>query len=63
QLSRLLEHSVLYYDRADGTLAGQPVLHEVESDHGFSQVDFRAEREAASLKLLATKVGKNCVNF
>ena len=46
QLCRLLEHSVLYYDRTEGTLAGQPVLHEVESDHGFSQVDFQAEREA-----------------
>ena len=46
QLCRLLEHSVLYYDRTEGTLAGQPVLHEVENDHGFSQVDFQAEREA-----------------
>ena len=46
QLCRLLEHSVLYYGRTDGKLAEQPVLHEVESDHGFSQVDFSAEREA-----------------
>ena len=46
QLCRLLEHSVLYYDRTDGVLSGQPVLHEIENDHGFSQVDFHAEREA-----------------
>ena len=45
QLCRLLEHSVLYYDRTDGILAEQPVLHEIESDHGFSQVDFPAERD------------------
>ena len=46
QLCRLLEHSVLYYDRTDGILSEQPVLHEIENDHGFSQVDFHAEREA-----------------
>jgi len=46
QLCRLLEHSVLYYDRTDGILSEQPVLHEVEGDHGFSQIDFLAEREA-----------------
>ncbi len=46
QLCRLLEHSVLYYDRTNGALAEKPVLHEVENDHGFSQVDFSAEREA-----------------
>ncbi|MBR2854157.1 MAG: sensor histidine kinase KdpD [Clostridia bacterium] len=45
QLCRLLEHSVLYYGRTDGILAEQPVLHEIESDHGFSQVDFPAERD------------------
>jgi two-component system sensor histidine kinase KdpD len=45
QLCRLLEHSVLYYDRTDSILAEQPVLHEIESDHGFSQVDFPAERD------------------
>ena len=47
QLGRLLEHSVLYYDRADGVLAPKPVLGEVESDQGFEQVNLEAEREAA----------------
>ena len=46
QLCRLLEHSVLYYDRTDGILSERPVFHEIESDHGFSKVDFQAEREA-----------------
>ena len=46
QLCRLLEHSVLYYDRTDGILSEQPILHEIEGDHGFSQIDFWAEREA-----------------
>ncbi len=47
QLSRLLEHSVLYYDRTDNTLAMKPVLHEIEEDHGFDQIDISGEREAA----------------
>ena len=47
QLSRLLEHSVLYYDRADGMLAEQPALREIDSDGGFSREDIAAEREAA----------------
>ena len=46
QLCRLLEHSVLCYDRTDGILSEQPILHEIESDHGFSHIDFPAEREA-----------------
>ena len=47
QLNRLLEHSVLYYDRTDGALAEKPVLSETESDHGFDGVALPAEREAA----------------
>lgn len=47
QLSRLLEHSVLYYGCENGGLAGTPVLHEIERDHGFGQVDLPGEREAA----------------
>jgi len=47
QLCRLLEHSVLCYDLAEGTLSEQPVLNEIESDHGFDQIDLPAEREAA----------------
>ena len=47
QLSRLLEHSVLYYDCENGGFAGEPVLHEIEGDHGFEQVDLPGEREAA----------------
>ena len=47
QLCRLLEHSVLCYDLAEGTLSEQPVLNEIESDHGFDQIDLPVEREAA----------------
>ena len=47
QLSRLLEHSVLYYNRLDGRLSAQPVLREIEGDGGFGQVDFDGERETA----------------
>ena len=47
QLSRLLEHSVLYYERSDGRLSAQPVLRETEGDGGFGQIDLAAEREAA----------------
>ena len=47
QLSRLLEHSVLYYDQVDGSLAEEPVLNEIEGDSGFDQVDLAGEREAA----------------
>ena len=47
QLSRLLEHSVLYYARADGKLSAQAVLREIEGDGGFGQVDLDGEREAA----------------
>ncbi len=47
QLSRLLEHSVLCYDRKDGALAEQPVLREVEGDGGFDQVYLAEERDAA----------------
>ena len=47
QLSRLLEHSVLYYDRTDGVLSGEPVLRETEGDGGFGTVDLPGEREAA----------------
>lgn len=47
QLSRLLEHSVLYYDRSDGALADKPSLNEVEGDGGFNGVDLAAERETA----------------
>ena len=45
QLSRLLEHSVLYYGRTGGTLSETPVLRETENDGGFNQVDLPAERE------------------
>ena len=47
QLSRLLEHSVLYYDQTNGTLAETPVLNEIEGDSGFDQVDLAGERETA----------------
>ena len=47
QLSRLLEHSVLCYDRKDGALAEQPVLREVDGDGGFDQVYLVEERYAA----------------
>ena len=47
QLSRLLEHSVLYYGQSNGVLSETPVLRAVESDNGFDQVDLAAEREAA----------------
>ena len=47
QLSRLLEHSVLYYNRVDGKLSPKPVLNEIDGDGGFSQVDLDAERDAA----------------
>lgn len=47
QLSRLLEHSVLCYDRKNGTLAEQPVLREVDGDGGFDQVYLAEERDAA----------------
>ena len=47
QLSRLLEHSVFYYDRTDGVLSPKPVLNETEEDHGFDLIDLSAEREAA----------------
>ena len=47
QLSRLLEHSVLCYDRKDGALAEQPVLREVDGDGGFDQVYLVEERDAA----------------
>ena len=47
QLSRLLEHSVLCYDRTDGALTEQPVLREVDGDGGFDQVYLVEERDAA----------------
>ena len=47
QLSRLLEHSVLCYDRKDGALAEQPILREVDGDGGFEQVYLAEERDAA----------------
>ena len=47
QLSRLLEHSVLCYDRTDGALTEQPVLREVDGDGGFAQVYLAEERDAA----------------
>ena len=47
QLSRLLEHSVLCYDRTDGELSREPVLNEIEGDSGFDQIDLSEERDAA----------------
>ena len=47
QLSRLLEHSVLYYERTDTGLSENPVLKETEGDGGFGRVDLAGEREAA----------------
>ena len=47
QLSRLLEHSVLCYDRKDGALAEQPVLREVDGDGGFDKCYLTEERDAA----------------
>ena len=48
QLSRLLDHSVLYYDRTNDILSELPVCRETEGDSGFSQVDLAGEREAAA---------------
>ena len=47
QLSRLLEHSVLCYDRKDGALAEQPMLREIDGDGGFAQVYLAEEWDAA----------------
>ncbi len=47
QLGRLLEHSVLYYDMTGDALAPDPVLHEIDADGGFAQVDLPGEREIA----------------
>ena len=47
QLSRLLEHSVLCYDRTDGALAEQPILREIDGDGGFDLNCLAEEREAA----------------
>ena len=44
QLSRLLEHSVLHYDIADGEVAEEPVLYTIEGDGGFDGVDLAGER-------------------
>ncbi len=48
QLSRLLEHSVLYYDMTEGGLAAEPVLYEIEQDDGFDGVDLARERDIAA---------------
>ncbi len=47
QLSRLLEHSVLCYDRTDGVLAEQPMLREIDGDGGFDRANLAEERKAA----------------
>ena len=47
QLSRLLEHSVLYYRMEHNVLSSEPVFHETEEDHGFDHVDLSDEWEAA----------------
>ena len=47
QLSRLLEHSVLYYDMTEGGLAPEPMLYGIEQDGGFDGVDLAREREVA----------------
>ena len=44
QLSRLLEHSVLHYDVADGEIAPEPVLYPIEGDGGLDGVDLARER-------------------
>ena len=48
QLSRLLEHSVLTYDMAEGSLAAEPALHEIERDDGLGELDLAREREVAA---------------
>ncbi len=48
QLSRLLEHSVLHYDIADGEVAAEPVLYTIEGDGGFDGVDLAGERRVAN---------------
>ena len=53
QLSRLLEHSVLYYDTQGDGLAPEAVLFEVEQDDGFAGLDLKRERDVAEW------VGKN----
>ena len=53
QLSRLLEHSVLYYDMLDDGLAPEPVLYEIDQDDGFAEADPERERDVAAW------VGKN----
>ena len=47
QLSRLLEHSVLYYSCTDGALSQTPILREIEGDGGFDLRDLEEEREVA----------------
>ena len=47
QLSRLLEHSVLYYNVEDESLADEPVIYGIEKDGGFVQADLERERGVA----------------
>ena len=47
QLSRLLEHSVLYYDCSEDGLIGMPALCAIEGDSGFEDFDPDSERSAA----------------
>ncbi|MBR6891418.1 MAG: sensor histidine kinase KdpD [Clostridia bacterium] len=48
QLSRLLEHSVLYYDVDNGGLAAEPVTYGIERDDGFAGMDLKREADAAA---------------
>ena len=45
QLSRLLEHSVLCYDVADGAIAEVPMMRAIEQDGGFDGIDRLSELE------------------
>ncbi len=46
QLSRLLEHSVLYYDLAGGGLPPLPETLEIDRDRGLADIPFEKERAA-----------------
>lgn len=49
QLSRLMEHSVLFYDRSGDAPAQPPVLLEIEGDGGFADIALEREKDIAEL--------------
>ena len=48
QLSRLMEHSVLCYDRLGEELSSEPMLLEIDQDGGFADVLLQREKEIAA---------------